>query len=160
MKVGHPELEIADQAVTALRGRLGKRLIAVVLFGSRALGRASTASDWDMLVIAEKLPEKAFQRHVFLRRFLPPGCSEAVSLLARTPEEFESHLPSLYLDIAVDGQILYDSSGYAAKKLAELRDLIDRMGLYREQTEGGDIWRWRSEPTGAWALDWGRQECR
>jgi hypothetical protein len=79
--------------------------VAVVLFGSRARGDSSAESDWDLLVIADGLPEKPFQRHLFLTRALPPGC-EAVSLLARTPEEFDAHVSSLHFDIALDGKIL------------------------------------------------------
>lgn len=154
MIASHIEQRIAEQAVAALRMALGDQLVAVVLFGSRARGEASAESDWDLLIIAEGLPEKPFQRRLFLKRLLPLGCGEAVSLLARTPEEFEARLPSLYLDIALDGQVLYDPQGYAAEKLSKLRRLIQKMGLYRERTEGGDMWRWRQEPSGPWVLEW------
>lgn len=155
-RVSYPEQETPAQAVTALQTALTDRLVAVVLFGSRARGVAHEASDWDLLIIAEGLPERPFDRRFFLKRLLPPGCGEAVSLLARTPKEFESHLPSLYLDIALDGQILYDPHGYAAERLSTLRRLIERLGLYRERTEAGDLWRWQKEPAGLWALEWER----
>jgi hypothetical protein len=73
-----------------------------------------------------------------------------------TPKEpeFEAHLPSLYLDIALDGRILYDRQNYAAQKLPALRGLIQRVGLYRERTPVGDVWRWRKEPVTGWALQW------
>lgn len=155
-RVSYPEQETPGQAVTALQTALTDRLVAVVLFGSRARGGAHEASDWDLLIIAEGLPERPFDRRFFLKRLLPPGCGEAVSLLARTPKEFESHLPSLYLDIALDGQILYDPHGYAAERLSALRRLIERLGLYRERTEAGDLWRWQKEPAGLWTLEWER----
>lgn len=141
------------QAITALQAGLGDRLIAVVLFGSRARGEASAESDWDMLLIAEGLPPTPFERHLFLKRLLPHGCRGAVSFLAKTPEEFESHLASIYLDIALDGQILYNSYGYARRRLAVIRSLIERAGLYRERTVAGDVWRWQEEPSGIWALE-------
>ena len=144
----------AYQAVDALRGTFGDRLVAVVLFGSRARGDARETSDWDLLVIAEELPENLFERHLFLTRLLPSRCQGSVSIIARTPAEFESHVPSLYLDIALDGQILYDPHRYAAKRLARLRGLIERMGLFRERTEAGDVWQWREGPTGPWELGW------
>jgi len=58
------------QIVTALQAALADRLVAVVLFGSQARGDASQDSDWDVLVIAEALPEKSFERHMFVKRLL------------------------------------------------------------------------------------------
>ena len=146
--------EILEQAVAALHSALKDRLLSVVLFGSRARDDALPVSDWDLLVIAADLPEKAFKRHFFLRQMLPPGPCDAISLLAKTPGEFEANVPSVYLDIALDAQILYDPSGYAAKKLKALRQLIDRLGLYRERTEAGDVWRWHEKPPAKWQLAW------
>lgn len=156
MNKGHIELnqEIPNQVVASLQTTLQDCLIAVVLFGSQARGEESDESDWDLLVIAKELPEKTFERHLFLKRMLPPNCRGAASILAKTPEEFESHLPSLYLDIALDGKILYDPCGYLANKLAILQDMIKRSGLYRERTKAGDVWRWQKESSGSWELKW------
>lgn len=156
---GHPgqvEQEIPKQAVTALQTALQERLVAAVLFGSQARKESSDKSDWDLLVIAKELPKKLFERHLFLKRLLPPSYRGAISILAKTPEEFESHLPSLYLDIALDGQVLYDPYGYAAERLAILQRLIKEAGLYRESTAAGDVWRWHKDPAGAWELKWGK----
>ncbi len=138
----------------ALQAALGDRLLAVVLFGSRARGESSAGSDWDLLVIASALPDKPFPRHLFLKSLLPPGCRGAVSLLARTPEEFEAHLASIHLEIALDGQVLYDPMGYAADRLGHLLELINDAGLYRERVEAGTVWRWSNGP-GHWPLAWG-----
>lgn len=158
MKAQRTELQqpTPGQAITALRAGLGDRLIAAVLFGSRARGEASAESDWDILLIAEGLPPAPFERHLFLKRLLPHGCRGAVSFLAKTPEEFESHLASIYLNIALDGQILWDPHGYARRQLAAIRNVIERAGLYRERTVAGDVWRWQKEPSGIWALEWGQ----
>jgi predicted nucleotidyltransferase len=145
---------VPAQAVAALRAALGDRLVAVVLFGSRARGDHRPESDWDLLVIAEGLPERPFERQTFLRNHLAPEWGGEVSLLARTPREFESHLPSLYLDIALDGMILHDPRGYAAERLGAVQRLIERSGLYRQRTEAGDVWRWRTPPSGPWRLEW------
>ena len=150
----HDEQDVAEQAVMALRAGLGHRLVAVVLFGSRARGDASASSDWDMLVIARELPGKPFERYQFLKRLLPAPCRGAISMLAKTPQEFESNLPSLYLDIALDGRILYDPHKYAAERLAMLQRLLKQSGLYREHTEAGDMWHWQKQPSGPWALRW------
>ena len=147
---------IGDQAVEALRVGLGSGLVAAVLFGSRARGDASPTSDWDLLVIARDLPARTFQRHLFLKRMLPPACRGAVSILAKTPDEFQARLPSLYLDIALDGHILYDVDGFAERSLIALRRLIRKSGLYRERTDAGVSWQWEKPPSGTWSLEWGQ----
>ena len=146
--------EVPKSAVEALRKVLGEHLVAVVLFGSRARGDARADSDWDVLVLAEGLPQNPFDRQLFFGRLLPSDIPGAITVVAKTPKEFEVYLPSLYLDIAVDGQILYDPSGYAADRLAALRRLIKEAGLYRERTEAGDMWEWETEPAGPWAVEW------
>jgi len=146
--------ETTSRAVGALQEALGEGLLAVVLFGSRARGDAGETSDWDLLVIAEDLPQRLLERQQLLGQTLFKACDGAISVLAKTPQEFEASVPSLYLDIALDGRILYDPQGYAAERLAAVRRLIKRLGLYRESTEAGDLWRWEREPAAAWALRW------
>jgi predicted nucleotidyltransferase len=148
------EASVAKQAVSALYATLGERLIAVVLYGSRARGDARADSDWDLLVLAEGLPEDLFERHLLLNQLLPLAPGDGITALAKTPAEFEARLPSLYLDLALDGQILYDPRGYATERLTALRRLIESTGLYRERTKDGDIWRWTREPPRGWALAW------
>lgn len=146
--------EIAEQVVAALREGLNERLVAVVLFGSRARGDANPESDWDVLLLAEGLPEGVWERHLFVTRLLPPKLPAAISAVAKTPHEFEAGLTPLYLDIALDGQILYDPQGYAADRLARLKSLLAEAGLYRERTEAGDVWQWKKQPPYPWSLDW------
>ncbi len=146
--------DILGQVVPALRAALGDRLRAVVLFGSRARGDYDRDSDWDLLVIADCLPGRPLERYRMLKRALPPGTRGSTGMLAVTPGEFEARVADLYLDIALDGQIFYDREGYAARKLAELRRIIDKAGLYRQRTKSGDMWRWREPPVGRWSIEW------
>jgi predicted nucleotidyltransferase len=145
-------LEIPDGIVSGLREGLGGDLVAVVLFGSRARGEAREGSDWDFLVIARDLPEGTLERIFQLKKMLPTLYRGEVSLLAKTPEEFMAGLADLYLDIALDGVILYDTSEYMSKRLESLRSLIRRQRLHRER-EGQDlIWRWEHPPGPDWSL--------
>src|SRR5215210_5216894 len=147
-------LEIPESIVSGLREGLGDDLLAVVLFGSRARGEAREGSDWDFLVVARDLPERTLERAFRLKKMLPPLHRGEASLLARTPEEFMSSLPDLYLDIALDGVVLHDKDGYMAERLRFLRTLIRRNGLRREK-EGRDlIWRWEQPPGRDWSLEW------
>lgn len=150
-----PEREsFLDEVVEALKQELGERLIAVVLFGSHARGEAEAKSDWDLLVLARDLPARVFPRHRFLKKMLPAMWRGSISVLAKTPTEFEASVPALYLDIALDGVILYDPTGYAEEKLGQLRALIREKGLRREQTGRDFAWQWTEFPGFNWTLDW------
>jgi len=152
--MAHPESEVPNGVVSGLREGIGEDLVSVVLFGSRARGEERESSDWDFLVIARDLPERTLERIFRLKKMLPTLYRGEVSLLAKTPEEFMAGLPDLYLDIALDGVILYDTNDYMAKRLEFLRSLIRRHRLHREK-EGRDlIWRWEQPPSPDWSLEW------
>ena len=145
--------ELAE-VTAALEQELGDALVAIVLFGSQARGDENEASDWDLLVIARRLPQGAFKRHCWLKELLPSAWRGKTSILAKTPAEFEARLPSLFLDIALDGVVLYDTDGYITRRLAGLRRLIEQRGLRREQAQHDLAWRWKQFPGFNWSLEW------
>ena len=145
---------VPGQVLQALRHGLGDRLIAVVLFGSRARGDADPTSDWDLLVVARDLPTKVFQRHLYLKRLLPEEWRGQVAILAKTPGELDAHLSALLLDIALDGRILYDTQNDMAERLAYLRSLIREQGLRRIQMGRDMVWHWERPPGPDWSLEW------
>jgi uncharacterized protein len=148
------EPSLPAEVVSKLREGLGEDLAAIVLFGSRARGEAREGSDWDVLIVARRLPERTLERAIRLKQMLPPAYRGEVSPLAKTPEEFTANLPDLYPDIALDGMILCDTDGYMTKRLQALRGWIQREGLRREK-EGRDlIWRSRQSPGSDWSPEW------
>lgn len=145
---------ILSEVVRCLNEQLGHNLLAVVLFGSRARGEAGEASDWDLFIISEGLPARTLARYRFVKSCLPPRQRGGISILAKTPSEFESALPPLYLDIACDGQILYDPTGYMQRKLRQIRLLIRRLGLVRQRRGQDIVWTWEASPKAGWTLRW------
>jgi predicted nucleotidyltransferase len=142
------------EVVAALDRALGDDLVGIALFGSRARGDAGEESDWDLLVIAYSLPKRAFQRHLWLKSLLPTEWRGQVTILGKTPQEFTASLPPLFLDIALDGVVLYDRDGYLKEKLDRLKRLIAERGLRREIVELDMTWRWREFPGFGWSLQW------
>lgn len=65
-----------------------------------------------------------------------------------------SALPPLYLDIACDGRILYDPTGYMQRKLRQIRPLIRRLGLVRQRRGQDIVWTWEASPKAGWTLRW------
>ncbi len=143
-----------NPVVQAFQDKLGHDFIALVLFGSQARGDAVPTSDWDLLLIARSLPGRTFQRHLYLKEIVPPEWRSLVAVIAKTPEEFESYLPDLFLDIATDGVVLYDTNEYVTKRLSGLRRLIRSRGLSRRKIQKNLVWQWQRYPGVEWSLDW------
>ncbi|RMF94241.1 MAG: nucleotidyltransferase domain-containing protein [Nitrospinota bacterium] len=140
--------------VDALRHGLQENLWGVVLFGSATRGEAGAESDLDLLLVADGLPEKFTIRMQYLRQMVPGEMRSMVSFIAKTRAEFEGSFPSYYLDIGVDGIILYDREGYMRQKLIRIQELIRLAGLHRRRFDHGFIWEWGKPPTGPWRIDW------
>ena len=125
----------------ALESALGDALSAGILFGSRARGDGGPNSDWDVLVVADGLPENPFHRRLFLKERLPAEWRGRVALLTYTRLEFVHHVSSLLLSVAEDGVILYDRDELATQRLCYLQKEMRRCGVVRERTPVGEVWR-------------------
>ena len=146
--------EVLRPLVESLREALGENLIALVLFGSRARGERRRASDWDIFVLARSLPVSPMKRYARLRSLRSEEPEGGVSFLAKTQTEFEEGFPSFYLDLALDGVILYDPDGYMESKLRRIREIIKETGLIRERIPGGFFWDWKKYPGPDWEITW------
>lgn len=143
----------------ALRDTLGDGLLGVVLYGSHARGTARPDSDIDLLVIAESLPEgRPARSEFFVRLQFEAGYTYArASILGKTVAEFERTFPALFLDIGLDGLVLFDSHEYVSQRLARIRSVTREAGLVRQPLNGEFVWKFSHPippPPGFWILDW------
>jgi len=140
--------------VTTLKEKLSNDLIAAALFGSYARGDYQEGSDIDILLIARNLPEKHFDRMVFLNQAVIE-CKRLPGFVPRTPEEFNSGFPSFYLDLGLDAIILYDTNGFLQQRLQRIREITEQAGLYRAGNRHNFSWNWKKRPKpGRWKITW------
>ena len=147
---------VLGPVIEVLRNGLGDNLAAVVLFGSRARGEAGPESDWDLLVIAENLPDSPWQRQKRILALLPREWQHQINLLAYTPAEWFARVTPLALDIALDGIVLYDGTrALFSARLSALRRQLSDLGLERQAIGKGEwVWLWRDQPRHQWRIEW------
>ncbi|MFN3981418.1 MAG: nucleotidyltransferase domain-containing protein [Caldilinea sp.] len=135
----------------------GHRLKMIVLFGSRSRGEARPDSDHDIFVVIEGLPQDPLARQrVVLTPLLPVllHVPERLSLIAKTPEELQTGLSPLVVDICTDGICLYGEAHFHDLRSRAMQALEDA-GLQRRRLGGTWMWMLPSLPGKEWAVTWG-----
>jgi len=140
--------------VDCYKAYLGNRLISLVLFGSHARGDAKETSDYDLFIIAQELPPRPFQRVLFIRGPLKGQYQERFCIIAKTPKEVLKDFPPLFLDLGLDGIILFDKNDFFKKLQVKIRDIIRQAGLQRKRDNGEFYWEWQTPPKKGWEITW------
>ncbi|MBI4788203.1 MAG: nucleotidyltransferase domain-containing protein [Chloroflexi bacterium] len=153
-QVYHGPDKLLRALARALFDYFGHNLVSVVLFGSYARGQARPRSDLDLYVIAENLPRRLPDRVAYVHRATNARFERPASIIAECKREFVSGFPSLYLDLALDGIVLYDCDNFMTDKLAQIRRITREAGLRRVRVNGDFAWRWKRQPAPGWSLDW------
>jgi hypothetical protein len=140
--------------VDCYKDYLGDHLISIVLFGSQARGDAKEGSDYDLFIVADGLPPKPFKRVLFIRSPLEGQFPEKFCIIAKTPKEVMTDFPSLFLDLALDGIILFDKDDFFKKLKNRVRQIIQQAGLQRKMEKGKIYWAWQNPPQKGWEITW------
>lgn len=141
------------RVVAAYRKALKDNLVSIILFGSHARGDARPESDYDLFIICKQLPEDPFERSAYIREPIFGKFKEKIAIISKTQKEIESGFPPLYLDLGLDGIILYDNNYFSQKRKTILK-LIKQAGLFREKIRNAFRWRWQRQPLGIWEINW------
>jgi len=144
-----------DKIIKILKDHFGKKVIALVVFGSYARGDFGESSDIDLFAIIEGLPRRHFERSTLMSSLITSHFSRRITIIAKTKREFLSAFAPLYLDLALDGKVAYDTDGFMKERLAEIEAIIEQAGLFRKKRGSRDYrWEWHVPPKGGWAIDW------
>lgn len=135
---------VEGELTEAIAGWLGDRLVGVALFGSAARGEQRPDSDFDLLIAVRGPISRALYREWDER--------ESIQAAARAwglpvNPQFVSYDPAsceepggLWLECAIDGRVLQDSSGALGRRLIELRRQIAEGRYRRAYSHGHPYW--------------------
>lgn len=145
---------VAEEFTALLKRELGEQLTSVVLYGSVARGQARKESDIDLLIVVAGSREDRraledricnlsldFEDGPLMSELYRSGWRGIIQYVLFSEEEALLTRP-FYLDIAEDGQILFDREGFFQGKLARLRQRMQELGTRRIYL-GKDRWMWK-----------------
>jgi predicted nucleotidyltransferase len=142
--------------VNTLLEHFGERLKAIILFGSRSRGEARPDSDHDILAVIEDLPPDPLVRQRAVMMPLLPELlrlPERLSVIAKTPQEIQSDLTPLMIDVCVDGAALYGAEYFHSLKTKVIQ-VLENAGLQRRRLAGTWMWIFPSLPRKEWSVTW------
>ena len=127
--------------VNCLRKKFGRRLLGVMLFGSRARGDYKSHSDYDIFVLLKDLNKKdKFQAYEALREFRNRYYKDT-SLVVLSREEIYKNIDSpIILNAFYEGEILYDKEGIMKKIKKKILCKMKELGMRRVKKEWGYTW--------------------
>jgi predicted nucleotidyltransferase len=151
-------LPVLELAVARIFMVMGPKLVSIVLFGSLSRGSARPESDIDLLVVGRELPEDYSQRAHMIREIVSAREMDDIimylwrrhhiypelDILLIDEEEANTTHP-FYIDLARDSIVIYDRRGVMSRKIAVVRERLERIGAKRFEEPDGS-WYWILTP--------------
>lgn len=115
-----------------LLAKLPFSLQAAVIFGSRVKNKETEESDVDLLIVADRINAKLHRRGeeiaLIKKNLFPFPFDILLYTIDEVISNFRNHNP-LFLDIAVEGIILFDKTGLIENLVTETRRYIRKKGI-------------------------------
>jgi predicted nucleotidyltransferase len=114
--------------------------LGIVLFGSKARGDDTSESDIDLLIV--------LQKKISINRSLYRQWDSEFKAVEKFSPQFvhfpnEDEIGGIWLEAAIDGEILYDSEAEVKRTLRSIRALIANGVYQRKMSYGHPYWKRR-----------------
>ncbi len=133
--------------VSNLLEKLGERVIAILVFGSVASGKArfdeEYQSDIDVLAVIENLQADYFDRTMYkteVQGMTGIGV-ESVWYTSEEMTKIAERKPPFILDALMHGIIIYDTEQFMEKTITKLKEELKRKGVKETKT----AWKWSTK---------------
>lgn len=137
--------DAASLIVECLAKAFGDRLLAVMLFGSRARGDCRPDSDYDIFVLLDDYVSDPvrdyFSAYTALRPFRDELVTDTTVVVASLRDLGRSVSSPLVLNALVEGVVVYDREGTLTRVRRKLLDKLRSLGVERVRVEWGYTWR-------------------
>ncbi|MFB0559684.1 MAG: nucleotidyltransferase domain-containing protein [Candidatus Lokiarchaeia archaeon] len=149
-RIKHPKYrKWLEDYVSNLLEKLGEKVVAILVFGSVASGKArfdeAHQSDIDILAVIKDLHPDYFERTISKAKI--QGMSGVgVESVWYTPEEMTKiaeRKPPYILDALIHGIIIYDTEQFMEKTATKLKEELKRKGVKETET----AWKWPTKKT-------------
>ncbi len=145
---------LACRYAEAAQQVLGDQLTAVALYGSVARGEANSTSDIDLFVVLREAPKSAWRRRSLLEPMRQLLTAELEALWEQgiyadfieviRSEDEARRFHSLYLDMTLEADLLYDRHGFLRSVLERVRQQLEALGAQRRSL--GQMHYWDLKP--------------
>ena len=121
--------------VDAVLARFRDKVLGIALYGSYARGLARTNSDVDILIVLDR--SQSLDRDIYNALAEPNG--KFAPFFVYLPDESEQPR-GLWLEVALDGIVLFDRDFVLNRYLSRLRRAIAQGSVRRKSTHGHAYW--------------------
>jgi len=124
----------------AIKRVWGNDLLGIVLFGSSVRGETRASSDIDLLIVLdERVPIRRILYAIWDEKIMPiMGSSFSPQFSHLTGSE--NSVSSLWLEVALEGQIEFDPRGSVRKNLFKIKERIASGEYRRKLSHGHPYW--------------------
>lgn len=91
---------------------------------------------------------------LYIRTPLKGQFNEKICIIAKTRDEVLNNFPPFFLDLGIDGIILYDKNDFFHHLQFRIKQIIAQARLQRKKIDADFYWSWENPLQKGWEINW------